>query len=198
MVFLGLFLAADPGLYRRGLLRLIPLRARPRWETALIEAGHALERWLLGQLVAMVCVGVLTGLGLWALGIPLALSLGILAGALDFVPYIGPIAAALPAFLMGLTQSPNLALYVALLYVVVQQIKGNVIVPLAQRWAVSLPPALGIISVIVFGLIFGVPGLLFATPLMVVTLVLVRKLYIEGVLEQSSERSSGPGAGASS
>jgi predicted PurR-regulated permease PerM len=197
VLFLGLFMAADPELYRCGLLRLVPLRARARCGMALVEAGHALKRWLLGQLIAMICVGALTGLGLWALGVPLALSLGILAGALDFVPYIGPIAAALPAVLLGFTQNPTTALYVALLYAAVQQIEGNVIVPLAQRWAVSLPPALAIVSVIVFGLIFGLPGLLFATPLMVVIIILVRKLYVEGVLEQSSDMSSGPGGSAS-
>lgn len=82
-------------------------------------------------------------------------------------------------------QSPITALYVALLYALVQQVEGNLIVPLAQRWAVSLPPALSILSVIIFGVLFGFPGLLFATPLIVVIMVLVRKLYVEDTLERT-------------
>jgi predicted PurR-regulated permease PerM len=140
ILFLSLFLAGDPQLYKQGSLRLLPPRARPRWGKALDEAGDALRRWLMGQLVAMTCVGVLTGLGLWMLGIPGALSLGILAGVLDFVPFIGPFIAALPAVLLAVMQGPVVALQVALLYLVVQQIEGNVVVPLAQRWAVSMPP----------------------------------------------------------
>lgn len=185
VLFLGLFLAANPGLYKRGMLRLLPMRARRRTGDALDAAGDALRRWLVGQLLAMTCVGLLTGVGLWMLGVPLALSLGVLAGLLDFVPYIGPVVAAVPAVLVAFMQSPITALYVALLYALVQQVEGNVIVPLAQRWAVSLPPALSILSVIIFGVLFGFPGLLFATPLIVVIMVLVRKLYVEDTLERT-------------
>lgn len=185
VLFLGLFLAANPGLYKRGMLRLLPMRARGRTGDALDAAGDALRRWLVGQLLAMTCVGLLTGVGLWMLGVPLALSLGVLAGLLDFVPYIGPVVAAVPAVLVAFMQSPITALYVALLYALVQQVEGNVIVPLAQRWAVSLPPALSILSVIIFGVLFGFPGLLFATPLIVVMMVLVRKLYVEDTLERT-------------
>lgn len=185
VLFLGLFLAANPGLYKRGMLRLLPMRARGRTGDALDAAGDALRRWLVGQLLAMTCVGLLTGVGLWMLGVPLALSLGVLAGLLDFVPYIGPVVAAVPAVLVAFMQSPITALYVALLYALVQQVEGNVIVPLAQRWAVSLPPALSILSVIIFGVLFGFPGLLFATPLIVVIMVLVRKLYVEDTLERT-------------
>lgn len=186
VLFLGLFLAANPEIYKRGLLRLLPVRARRRSGEALDAAGNAMQRWLFGQLIAMTCVGLLTGLGLWMLGVPLALSLGVLAGLLDFVPFIGPIVAAVPAVLLGFMHTPTTALYVAVLYAVVQQIEGNVVVPLAQRWAVSLPPALCILSVIVFGLLFGFPGLLFATPLMVMMMVLVKTLYVEDTLERNA------------
>lgn len=107
VLFLGLFLAANPGLYKRGMLRLLPMRARGRTGDALDAAGDALRRWLVGQLLAMTCVGLLTGVGLWMLGVPLALSLGVLAGLLDFVPYIGPVVAAVPAVLVELHAEPD-------------------------------------------------------------------------------------------
>ena len=184
IVFLALFLAAEPDLYRRGAVRLFPQAARPQIEAALMAAGDVLRRWLMGQGLSMLFVGVATWLGLWLLGIPSALPLGILAGLLDFIPFVGPIIAAVPGILVAFTQGPQEALYVGLMYLAVQQAEAHVVVPLAQRWAVALPPALGIIGVVAFGLIFGFVGVLFATPLMVVAMVLVQKLYIEGVLEK--------------
>jgi predicted PurR-regulated permease PerM len=187
MVFLALYLAADPGLYRRGLIRLVPHAGRERAAQALDAAGFALKRWLLGQLMAMVIVGLITGVGLWLLGIPLALSLGLIAGVLEFVPFVGPILSAIPAILVAFTQGGMTPLYVVLLYLAVQQIEGNVLMPLIQRWAVSLPPALGLIGVVVFGLLFGVLGVLFATPLMVVVMVLTQKLYVEAALRDGPQ-----------
>jgi predicted PurR-regulated permease PerM len=84
---------------------------------------------------------------------------------------------------MGFTQGPQEALYVALLYLAINQIEGNVIMPVVQKWAVALPPALGILSVVAFGLLFGIPGVLFAVPLMVVVITLVQKLYVEQTVE---------------
>jgi predicted PurR-regulated permease PerM len=183
IVFLALYLAADPKPYARGLVHLIPRAVRPRFAIALDASGVALRRWLLGQLVAMLVVGVVTGVGLWLLDVPLALSLGLIAGVLEFIPFVGPILSAIPAVLVAFTHEPMTPVYVALLYLGVQQIEGSVLMPLIQRWAVSLPPALGLIGVVVFGVLFGVLGVLFATPLMVVVMVLVQKLYVEGALE---------------
>jgi predicted PurR-regulated permease PerM len=190
IVFLALYLAADPGLYRRGLIRLVPHAGRERAAQALDAAGSALKKWLLGQLVAMVIVGLITGVGLWLLGIPLALSLGLIAGVLEFVPFVGPILSAIPAVLVALTQGGMAPLYVVLLYLAVQQIEGSVLMPLIQRWAVALPPALGLIGVVVFGLLFGVLGVLFATPLMVVVMVLTQKLYVEAALRDGPQHAS--------
>jgi predicted PurR-regulated permease PerM len=182
ITFLGIYLAVDPGLYRRGLLHLVPGDARSRVALALDSAGQGLRRWLLGQLVAMVLVGALTGIGMWLLGDPLALSLGVIAGLLEFVPFVGPVVAAVPGVLLAFTQSPQTALYAALVYLLIQQIEGNLIMPVVQRWAVSLPPALGILAVVVFGLLFGLPGVILAVPLMVVAMILVQKLYVEAAL----------------
>ncbi len=110
---------------------------------------------------------------------PLALSLATIAGLLEFVPFVGPILAAIPAILIAFTHDQATALYVALLYVAIQQLEGYVLMPLVQRWAVALPPALGALSVVVFAVLFGLPGVFFAVPLTIVAMVLVRELYLE-------------------
>jgi predicted PurR-regulated permease PerM len=182
ILFTGLYFALDPQLYRRGLLLLLPAAARPHAERAMNAAIAALGRWLLGVLLAMISIGVVTGLGLWAVGIPLALALGILGGVLEFIPYIGPIISAIPAVLIAFTVSPTKALEVVALYVVIHFIEGEVLVPLIQRWAVALPPAVAIIAVVVFGWVFGLPGVIFATPMAVVLLKLTETLYVRSAL----------------
>jgi predicted PurR-regulated permease PerM len=178
VLFLSMYLAVNPESYRNGFLLLLPPAHRPRVGDALDAAAVALRRWLVGQLGAMLMVGVVTAAGLWAVGVPLAIPLGILSGILDFVPVIGPFAAALPGILIAFAQSPQAALYAALVYISVQFIEGHLVLPLAQKWAVSLPPALGLLSIVAFGLVFGLMGVLFAIPLTVVIVVLVQKLYV--------------------
>lgn len=179
IVFVGLFLAADPPLYRNGLLRLVPRSAQERTLRVLDALGVGLGNWLLGVLVSMLCVGTFTALGLWALRIPLALSLGLLAGLLEFIPYVGPIVSAVPAILVAFSVGPWQALEVAGLFLVVHGLEAYVLVPMIQRWAVALPPALGIVAVITFGLLFGPIGVILAHPLMVCAMILVRELYLE-------------------
>lgn len=178
VVLVAVYLSFDPSLYRRGMLCLVPPRHRDRASEALRLAGDALRGWLRGQLVSMATVGVLTGLGLWLAGVPLALSLGLIAGFLEFIPIIGPFLAAIPGILLALTVGPTTALYAALVYIVVQQLETNLITPLAQRWAVSLPPALGLVGLVILGSLFGIAGLLFAAPLTVVLMVLVQRFYM--------------------
>ena len=104
VMFFGLFFAAQPGVYRRGLLLLVPPRKRDRCGHVLDEVGSTLRWWLLGRIVSMAVIGVLDGVGLWLLGVPLPLTLGIIAGLFTFVPNFGPIASAVPAVLMALTR----------------------------------------------------------------------------------------------
>lgn len=179
VLFVALYLAVDPRGYRDGLVLLFPPAARDKLREALDAAGIALRKWLLGQLGAMVVVGLLTALGLWAIGVPMAIPLGILSGLLDFVPVVGPLVAAVPGVLIGFAQGPEVGLYAALVYLAVQFVEGNIVMPLAQKWAVSVPPALSLLGIVAFGLLFGVIGVLFAMPLLVVTMVLVQKLYID-------------------
>jgi predicted PurR-regulated permease PerM len=178
----GLYLAAEPRMYRRGLIKLTPPSARARVNEALDAVVTALKRWLLGQGVAMLAIGLMTGIGLWILGIPMALGLAILAGVLEFVPYVGPFLAAVPAVLIAFAQSPLDALYVLLLYWGVQQVENWALIPLIEKWTVELPPALAILSLVIFGVLFGIPGIVVAAPLMIVVMVLVQKLYVEGIL----------------
>lgn len=193
MLLIGVFVAAQPGLYKRGVMRLVSPSIRPNLGAALDDSAAALADWLKGQAVSMVFVGVATGVGLALLGVPLALSLGILAGLFDFVPFFGPIAAGVLAVLFAFIEGPQTALYVALLMLAIQQVEGNLLMPLVQRWAVHLPPMLGLIAVVVFAAWFGIPGIIFATPLMVVLLVLVKKLYVQDFLEARHDK---PDAGA--
>ena len=179
VLLIALYLSFSPGLYRKGAVELVPTRHQASARQALDTSSTALRGWLLGQLFSMAAVGVLTGVGLWIAGVPLAFILGLVAGLLEFVPVIGPLVAAIPGILLGFAHSPMTAAYAALVYLIVQQLEGAVIMPLAQKWSVRLPPALGLISIVIFGVLFGIPGILFATPLTVVIMALTRKFYIE-------------------
>ena len=182
VLFVGLYGAYDPKLYREGLVRLVPISKRPRAEYILTHVASALRQWLLGQLTAMLIIGVTTTVTLWFLGIPLAFLLGIIAALLTFIPNIGPILSAVPAILLGLVESPTKALYVILAYVIIQTIESYFITPLIQRRMVELPPAVTIVSQVALGVLFGVVGLLVATPLAVAVIVLVQMIYVNGVL----------------
>lgn len=194
ILLVGLFTAAEPGFYRRGLLLLAPLTYRKRVERLLDAFGVALTHWLQGTLIAMLTVGVMTCLGLWIIGVPMALSLGILAGIAEFVPYVGPIVSAIPAILVAFTLGPGTALETAGLYLVIHGIEAYVLVPLIQRKAVALPPALGILAVVFFGLMLGPLGVIFAHPLTVCIIVLVQQLAVQpAVAERRGMSSSPPG-----
>ncbi len=182
VVTVAIFLALNPGPYVQGALKLVPIPHRPRAAAILKELGDKLWSWLAGQSLDMLVVAAMSGFGLWMLGIPLALALGIIAGITNAIPYIGPFLGGTPAVLFALTQGPRDALYVLILFIVIQQLEGNVIMPLIQRRAAGLPPVMTIFGVIAFGVLFGLPGVLVAAPLMVVAMVLVQRLYIEGVL----------------
>ena len=185
IVIMGIFLAIDPRLYRNGFLSLLPRRHREPAAEALRAASEGLSRWLLGQSISMLFVGTATACGLWLLDIPLAFAVGLLCGLLGFVPFFGALAGGLLAVLLALVEGPSAALYVLILFIGIQQVEGHILIPLVQKWAVELPPALGLVATIAFGILFGLPGVLLATPLMVVVMILVRKLYVDGYLEQT-------------
>lgn len=182
IVFLALFIALDPGRYRRGLLRLVPPRKRERASEVMSKTAQTLRLWMAGKLAAMLVVGLFTWAGLSLLDIPLELTLALIAGLLAFIPYFGPVISAAPAILLGLLDGPDKALYVALLYVVIQTIESYLLTPLIEQKTVSLPPALGISSQLVMGTVAGALGVLVAAPLAAAALVVVTEVYVCGVL----------------
>jgi predicted PurR-regulated permease PerM len=183
----GIYIASQPVPYRRGFLKLFPKKRRPLAEEALGDAGRALRLWLLGQLIAMVAVGVLTGVGFWLIGLPSALSLGLIAGVLEFIPYVGPVLAAVPAILFAFAQRPELALWALGLFILIQQIEGNVITPLVQQYAVEIPAALLLFVLLGGGMLFGAIWLALAAPLTVVGYVLVKRLYVQEALHTPTQ-----------
>ena len=186
VLFVGLYLAFQPSLYVRGFLGLIPPPRRRRAAEVLDAVGHTLRWWLIGKAFSMLVIGVLTTLGLWLLGIPLALSLGLIAGLLSFIPNVGPILSVIPAALLGLMQSPQVALYVLLLYVGIQVVESNLLTPLVEQRTVYLPPALTLLAEVLFAVLIGGLGLLLAAPLTATALVLVKMLYIEDTLGETA------------
>ena len=188
--FIGLYLAIKPSLYVNGTVRLFPNRIRGRMRGVFGEAGETLRYWLVGRVILMVLNGVLTALGLWLLGTPLALTLGILAGLLNFIPNVGPLIAGIPAVLIAWTQSPTQALYVFLLYLALQNVDGYVLTPLVQQRTVALPPALTILAQLIFGMLAGTLGLLLATPIAAAGVVFVKRLYLEDVLGDRGQQPS--------
>lgn len=184
VLFIGVYIAVNPGWYRRGMIRLVAPARRPRAREILDAIGHTLRWWLFGRAVGMTIVGVVTGLGLWLLGVPFAAGLGVLAGALDFVPFAGPILAAAPGVLVAISDGTTQVVYVLLLYFAIQLLEGYVLTPLIEQRSVHLPPALTIGAQVLLGVLVGPVGVAVATPLTAVIVVLIEKLYVEDVLEE--------------
>jgi predicted PurR-regulated permease PerM len=182
VMFGGMYLAIAPSLYRDGLLKLVPPAIQPNVNATLDDAGEALRRWLRGQVLAMLLVGVFTGLGLWLVGVQSALALGFIAGLAEFVPIIGPILAAIPALLIASNQDVQTVLLALAVLVVVQQVESNLIAPLIAERMVSIAPAVGLFAVVAMGVLFGPLGLLLGFPLAIVLDVAVRRLYVRDTL----------------
>jgi predicted PurR-regulated permease PerM len=182
LVALTLYLAATPRKYLDGLVRLVPPPRRGRAEQVLNAVGFHLKWWLIGRAVAMVVVTVVTGVGLAAMGVEQYLVLALLSGLLTSIPFFGPIIAAVPAILIALAHDPMTALWVAGVYWLAQAVENYLVTPLVQQRFVHLPPILTIMAVVLVGGLFGVLGLIVATPLALMILVLVKTLYVKDCL----------------
>ncbi|MCR2834659.1 AI-2E family transporter [Parerythrobacter lacustris] len=183
LVLVGaIFMAANPGVYRRGFLLLVPEKAQATAAQALDDSGKGLRGWMMGQAISSLLVAALTWIGLWLLGVPAAGGLGVIAGLLDIIPMVGPIIAGVPAVLLAFTVSPLTALWTLLLFLAIQQLQGNFLQPMIQKQAVDIPPALLLFAVLAFGLLFGFLGVLLAAPLTIVSYILVRRVYVEAIL----------------
>ncbi len=181
-VFVGLFAAAQPGLYRTGLLNLLPIRHRSRAGDLFNDIGHTLRWWLIGQALAMLVIGVSTTIVLLIFGIPMAIVLGLIVGLLGFIPYLGPIIGAVPVALIAATEGTDILIYVMVAYTIVQILEGYIATPLIQRETVYLPPVFTIMTQILLGTLLGLLGFILATPLAAVILVASKyyRAYILG------------------
>lgn len=182
VLFLAMYIAATPGLYREGMLHLVPHRHRDRAGEVLTALRDTLRQWLIARVMAMVIIGLITGGGLALIGVKGAAALGVLAGVLEFVPFFGPVVSAIPAIGIALVDSPQKALWVIGLYILVQQLEGNVVTPLLLERRLDVPPVLTIVAVAAFGVVFGVIGMLIAEPLLAAVLVTTKLLYVQDVV----------------
>ena len=186
VIFLSIYLAIEPSVYRRGLLHLVPRRLRGRTEEILSAVAGTLRKWLVTQLIAMIVIGTVTTVVLMALKVRAAVPLGILAGLLEFVPTLGPVLSALPAIAMGFVDSPQKALAVAIAYVGIQFLENHLLIPILMKQGLNLPPALTIIMQGLMALVFGVLGLLVAVPLlaaiMIAAQILTRDADVSGAM----------------
>ncbi|NDU99592.1 AI-2E family transporter [Pseudoroseicyclus tamaricis] len=185
VVITGAFLAAQPREYAEGALRLAPPKRRPPLAFALERAGRGLKAWLWGKAISMAVVAVLTGLGTWWLGLPAPLLLGIIAGLSEFVPLIGPIVSAIPAIILAISMDGSgTVLWTIVLYIVVQQVESNIILPIIHQKIASLPPALLMFSFVGMGTVFGPAGIVIAAPFTLTIYILVQALWVEPIEEE--------------
>ncbi len=188
VILLAIYFASEPRLYSDGLSKLFPRPQRSRAQEVFATIGDTLSWWLIGKVGSMVVIGILTWIGLSILGVPMALTLGLLAGLLSFIPNFGPILSAVPAILFAFIESPISALYVLILYIGVQVIEGNVVTPYIERRTVELPPALTIVAQLGLAVTIGGLGLVLATPLLAVIVVVVQMVYVEDILGDREEK----------
>ncbi len=179
---LSIYVAVRPERYRNGVLTLVPPAKRQRVGEVMDKTATALWYWFLGRLVGMLVIGVGSGLGLWLLGVPLPISLGVLAGLLNLVPNVGPLIALVPAVLFSLQIGADTVLYVILFYFALQGVESYLLTPLIDQYQVAVPPGLTLSAQLLFGLVGGLLGLLLATPLVVVISILVTEFYVKDLL----------------
>jgi predicted PurR-regulated permease PerM len=189
VLFLGIFFTASPKSYINGMVKLVPPAGKQKANDVVNKLGAALARWLKGQIFAMFVVFILTAIGLLIIGMPMWLVLSLMAGLLNFIPNFGPLIAMIPAVLIGFLQSPTTALIVGGLYILVQTLESNLVTPQIQKRMLSIPPALIIIAQLIMGVLTGGWGLVLATPLMVVLMVIVRELYLSRFDAEEAEKS---------
>jgi predicted PurR-regulated permease PerM len=184
IVFLSIYFAADPELYRRGALALLPARRRKLGAKVMDRVASVLRKWLVTQLIAMAVIGGVSTIALLILNVKAAFALGLLAGLFEFIPTVGPILSAVPAVAMGFLDSPEKALLVAVVYIGIQFLENHILIPLLMKGGMDLPPALTVITQALLALVFGFLGLMVAVPMLATVMVIVQLLYVE---ERSTE-----------
>ncbi len=187
MLLLAIYLASEPKLYIKGFAKLFPQNKRRRVREILMEIGETLSWWLVGKGASMLFIGTLTWIGLYFIGVPLSLTLGLIAGIFSFVPNFGPILSAVPAILLAFIDSPTTALYVLILFIIVQLVESNLVTPMIERRTVELPPVLTIFAQLALTILIGAAGLILATPILAVVMVLIQTIYIQDILGDKAQ-----------
>ncbi|MFZ1922064.1 MAG: AI-2E family transporter [Xanthobacteraceae bacterium] len=182
----GFYLAAQPDTYRNGLARLFPRQWRGNVDETIEDIGRALHLWLIGVLIQMVLIGTLSTGAVWLIGLPSPLALGVIAGFAEFIPYLGPLIAAVPAVLVAVTKGDNAAFWTILAYLAIHQIEGNLIVPLIQRRMVYIPPAVMLLGLVTILFLFGGISVIFAGPIAVMVFIAIKKLYVRDSLGEQT------------
>jgi predicted PurR-regulated permease PerM len=182
IVFLSIYIAADPALYHAGIMKLFPRPRRKRAGEVLSAIAAVLRRWLITQLIAMAAIGTVTTIVLLVLRVKAAFALGLLAGLFEFIPTVGPILSSIPAIGMGFLDSPEKAMIVASAYFGIQFMENHLLIPLLMKGGVDVPPALTILAQALMAMLFGFLGLMCAVPLLAASMVAVKMLYVENVV----------------
>lgn len=179
ILLLCLFFTASPSLYKKGIVHLLPPKAKDQGAKLLDELATMLKKWLVGEIIGFFFIAILTAIGLMIIGIPLVLTLALIAGLLNLIPNFGPIIALIPAGLLGLMQGPTTAIIVVCMYTFIQIMQSAVTQPLIQKRMVNIPPALTILGQVAFGMLAGFWGVLLAVPIVAILMKVVNKLYVE-------------------
>jgi predicted PurR-regulated permease PerM len=186
ILFIGIYLASNPASYTNGFIKLFPVNYRTRVREILDLIRKTLSMWMLAKLGSMLIVGVLTFIGLKILGIHYAYALALIAALCSFIPYIGPFIAFIPSLLVASMNGFDLVLYLAGTYLVIQLIEGYMVTPYVEKRFASLPPALTLIWMLFIGIIAGFFGLIMATPILAMLIVIVKEVYVKDYLEKEA------------
>ncbi len=183
----GVFMAASPRPYLRGIILLTPPAGRPAMERALGEVSTALRLWLKQKLLAMSAMLVLISGGLWLAGLQSWAALGLLGGLSEFVPYVGPTVAMVPAIGLAALAGGNVLWRTIIAFAIIRLIEAYILTPALNDRVLKIPPALTLFTILGVGAVFGVYGVFFAGALLVVAFVLVRELYLHDTLGEDIE-----------
>jgi len=176
MVFLAMYIGAEPEVYRGWLLSVVPATSRAQARLILAEMATVLRKWLVTQMIAMVVIGVVSMVVLLLLGVKAPFALAFIAGLCEFIPTVGPVLSAVPAVLMAFVDSPEKALAVLIAYWGIQFLENNLLIPYLMRGEMDLPPAITLVAQSLMTLVFGFIGLMVAVPLTAAVLVPLRMM----------------------
>ena len=179
ILLLAIFFISAPSVYKKGMVKLLPHKAKEKGALIISKISAILKGWLKVQLIGMLFIGIATAIGLTIIGIPMVLTLALIAAVFNFIPNFGMLLALIPAVLIGLTHGMGTALIIICVYTFIQFLQNAIQQPLIQTKMINIAPALSIISQITLGLLVGFWGILLATPVLIILIALVEELYLK-------------------